>query len=122
VAFDDQIRKALDRALNGVHAHLESDLRAFAKDIIRAAAEERAAAVAQAAEAAAADVRRQAQAQLSQLRDTAQKHTDDLRRSAEAQINELKRLLENCSASTDCRPKSSQVRTLSSTPCGVRPP
>jgi hypothetical protein len=94
VAFDEQIRKALDRAMTGVRTHLESDLRAFAKDIVRAAAEERAKAMAQAADAAAADVRRQAQAQLNQLRDTAHKHAEDLRRSAEAQINELKRVLE----------------------------
>ena len=29
MSFDDQIRKALDRALNGVRTHLEADLRAL---------------------------------------------------------------------------------------------
>ena len=57
MAFDDHIRQALDRALAGARTHLESDMRALAQDIVRAAADERAKAVAQAAETAAADVR-----------------------------------------------------------------
>jgi hypothetical protein len=94
VSFDDQIRQALDRALTGARTHLESDMRALAQDIVRAAAEERTTAVAEAAEAAAADVRRHAQTQLAQLRDSAQKHGEELRRTAEIQITELKRLLD----------------------------
>ncbi len=94
MSFDDQIRKALDRALNGVRTHLEADLRAFARDIVRAAAEERATAMSQAADAASSEVRRQAQAQLVQLREAANKHSEELRRSAETQITELKRILE----------------------------
>ena len=69
-------------------------MRALAQDIVRAAADERAKAVAQAAESAAADVRRHAQTQLAQLRDSAQKHGEELRRTAEIQITELKRLLD----------------------------
>jgi hypothetical protein len=94
VSFDDQIRKALDRALTGVRGHLEADLRAFAQDLGRAAAEERTRAMKEAADAAASDVRRQAQTQLAHLRDAAQKHADELRRSADAQINELKRTID----------------------------
>jgi hypothetical protein len=69
VSFDDHIRKALDRALTGVRGHLEADLKGFAQELARAAAEERGRAVKEAADAAAADVRRQAQAQLAQFRD-----------------------------------------------------
>jgi soluble lytic murein transglycosylase len=94
VSFDDHIRKALDRALTGVRGHLEADLRAFAQDLARAAAEERHRAVKEAADAVTADVRRQAQTQLAHLREAAQKHTDELRKANEAQVNELKRTLD----------------------------
>jgi hypothetical protein len=103
VSFDDQIRNALDRALTGARTHLESDLRALAQDIVRAAADERAKAVAEAADAAAADVRRHAQTQLAQLRDSAQKHGEELRRTAEIQITELKRLLTESQRSAEQR-------------------
>jgi hypothetical protein len=101
VSFDDQLRAALDRALTGVRGHLEADLRAFAQELARAAAEERTRAMAQAAEAAAVDVRRQAQAQLAQLRETAQKHSDELRRSAEAQIADARRAADQARQSAD---------------------
>lgn len=94
MSFDDHIRTALDRALTGAREHLDADLRAFAQELARAAAEERSRAVAQAAEAAATDVRKQAQVQLTQLRDTAQKHGEELRRSAESQINDIRRALD----------------------------
>lgn len=94
MSLEDHIRKALDRALVGVRAHLESDLQAFAQDLARASAEERSRAIREAAESAAAEVRRQAQAQLSQIRDAAQKQADDLRKSSEAKIAELERALD----------------------------
>ncbi len=100
MSFDDQIRQALDRALTGARTHLESDLRALAQDIVRAAADERAKAVAQAAEAASTDVRRHAQAQLAQLREGAQKHSDELRRAADIQITELKKVLDESQRSS----------------------
>ena len=101
MSFDDHIHKALDRALAGVRGHLETDLRAFAQDLARASAEERARAVREAADAAAADVRRQAQTQIAQLREAAQKHTDELRKSSEAHVSELKRAMEEARRSTD---------------------
>ncbi|MBI4263838.1 MAG: GAF domain-containing protein [Acidobacteria bacterium] len=101
MSLDDHIRSALDRALTGVRGHLEADLRAFAQDLARAAAEERGRAVREAAEAAAADVRRQAQAQLTQFRDAAQKHADELRRTTEAQLSELKQALEETRRNAD---------------------
>lgn len=101
VSFDEDIRSALDRALAGVRDHLDADVRAFAQELVRAAADERARAVKDAAEAAAADVRRQAQAQLSQFRDIAQRHADELRRTAESQINQLKRAVEETRRTAD---------------------
>jgi hypothetical protein len=94
VSFDDQIRKALDRALTGVRPHLEADFRAFAQDVARASAEERNRAVKDAGDTAAAEVRRHAQAQLAHLREAAQKHTEALRRAADAHIDDLSRTLE----------------------------
>ena len=103
MSFDDHIRQALDRALVGARTHLESDLRALAQDIVRAAADERAKAVAEASEAAANDVRRHAQTQLAQLRDSAQKHGEEVRRTAEIQITELKKLLGDSQRASDHR-------------------
>jgi hypothetical protein len=98
VSLDDQIRQALDRALVGVRGHLESDLRAFAQDIQRAATEDRARAIGQAADAAAAEVRQKAHAQLAEIREAARRHTDELRRSSEVQISDLKRALADTGA------------------------
>lgn len=92
MSLDEHIRKALDRALTGVRGHLEADLRAFAQDLARAAADERTRAVKEAADGATADVKRQAQTQLAALRDAAQRHADELRKSSESQITELKRV------------------------------
>ena len=103
MSFDDQIRQALDRALTGARTHLESDLRALAQDIVRAAADERTRAVAEATETAAADVRRHAQTQLAQIRDGAKKHAEEIRRTAEIQINELKKLLGESQRASDQR-------------------
>lgn len=94
MTLDDQIRQLLDRALAGFRTPLESELRNFAQELLRASADERSRAVAQATDAAVAEVRHKAHAQLAQIRDAAQKHADDLRRSADAQIAELKRALE----------------------------
>ena len=94
VSLEDHLQKTLDRAVQGARAQLEADLRAFAQELARAAADERARAIKEAAEAGAAEVRRQAQVQLVHFRDAAQKHADDVRRSAEVQISELKRTLE----------------------------
>jgi len=98
---DDPIRAALDRALAGVRAPLEAELRALAQGLAKAAADERARAVAQAADAAAAEVRRQAQAQINQLRETAQKHAEDFRKSSDTQINDLKRAIEEARRATE---------------------
>ena len=111
MSFEDQIRQALDRALAGARTHLEPDMRALAQDIVRAAAAERAKAVAQAAEASAADVRRHAQTQLAQLRDSAQKHGEELRRTADIQITELKRLLDESQRASQARLAKVQIES-----------
>ena len=98
---DDSIRTALDRALAGVQGPLEAELRALAHGLAKAAAEERARAMAQAADAAAAEVRRQAQAQINQLRETAQKHAEDFRKAADTQVNDLKRAMEEARRATE---------------------
>ncbi len=91
--LDDQIRQALDRALVGVRSHLETDLRAFAQELLRAATDERTRVVSQTTEVAVAEVRQKAHAQLADIREAAQRHTDELRRSLEGQISDLKRAL-----------------------------
>jgi hypothetical protein len=101
VSLEDHLQKAVDRALHGARAQLEADLRGFAQELARAAAEERARAVKEAAETGAAEVRRQAQVQLVHFRDAAQKHADDVRRNAEAQIAELKRALDEVKQNAD---------------------
>jgi hypothetical protein len=93
VSLDDQVRQALDRALAGARSHLEADLRAFAQDLLRVAADERARAIADATHAATAEVRQKAHLQLADIRDAAERHTDDLRRSLEEQIATLRRAL-----------------------------
>jgi hypothetical protein len=93
VSLDDQIRQALDRALGGVRTHLETDLRAFAQELLRVTTDERNQSVARATEAAVAEVRQKAHTQLADIRDAAQRHTDELRRSTDAQIADLKRTL-----------------------------
>jgi hypothetical protein len=84
VSPDDQIRQALDRALAGVRSSLEPDLRALARDVIRAATDARGPAI----EAAVTEIRRKAHAQLTQIRDATEKYVEDLRRAADLQINE----------------------------------
>lgn len=93
MSLDDQIRQALDRALVGVRSHLETDLRVFAQELLRATTDERNRTVSQATEAAVAEVRQKAHAQLADIRDAAQRHSDELRRSSEAQISDLRRAL-----------------------------
>ena len=93
MSLDDQIRQALDRAVGGVRAHLETDLRAFAQELLRITTDERNRSVAHATEAAVAEVRQKAHTQLADIRDAAQRHTDELRRSSDAQIADLKRTL-----------------------------
>lgn len=93
MSLDEQVRQALDRALTGARGHLEADLRAFAQELLRAAAEDRARAIADAANAAAAEVRQKAHAQLADIRGAAERHTDDLRRSLEEQLATLRRAL-----------------------------
>jgi hypothetical protein len=101
VSFDDQIRQALDRAIAGTRGHVESDLRAFAQELLRAAAEERTRAVAQATEIASADVRHKAQAQVVEIREAAQRHTDEVRRTSEIQIADLRRALADAGAKAE---------------------
>jgi GAF domain len=98
VSLDDQVRQSLDRALAGARGQLESNLRAFAQELLRAAADERARAVAQATESAAAEVRHKAQAQVVEIREAAQRHTDEVRRSSEKQIADLRRALTEANA------------------------
>jgi hypothetical protein len=86
LAFDDQLRTALDR---------------LAQELMRAAADERGRAVSEAADAAAAEVRRQAQTQLTQFREVAQRHADELRRAADTQIAQLKGTLEQTRQAAD---------------------
>ena len=101
MSLDDQIRQALDRALAGARGHLESDLRAFAQELLRAATDERTRAVAQAAEDVAAEVRQKAQTQVVEIREAAQRHTDEVRRSADKQIADLKRALADANAKAE---------------------
>jgi hypothetical protein len=101
VSLDDQIRQALDRALAGARGHLESDLRAFAQELLRAATEERTRAIAQAADAAAAEVRHKAQTQVVEIREAAQSHTDEVRRSGERQLADLRRELADARAKAE---------------------
>jgi hypothetical protein len=101
VSLDDQIRQALDRALAGTRGHLESDLRTFAHELMRAATDERTHAVTQATETVAAEVRHKAQAQLIEIREAAQRHTDELRKSSEKQIADLRRALAEASAKAE---------------------
>lgn len=101
MSFEDQIRKALDRTVGDVRAHIEADLRAFVQELARAAAEARARAVKDAVEAAAVEVRRQAHAQLSQVnelkraldqaRDTAEQQLADIRRRAQDELDQVRR-------------------------------
>ena len=98
MSLDDQIRLALDRALAGARGHLESDLRAFAQELLRAATDERTRAIAQATESAATEVRQKAQTHLVEIREAAQRHTDEVRRSSEKQIADLKRALADANA------------------------
>jgi hypothetical protein len=86
LAFDDQLRTALDR---------------LAQELMRAAADERTRAVKEAADSAAAEVRRQAQTQLAQFREVAQRHADELRRTADAQVGQLKRALDETRQAAD---------------------
>jgi len=90
VTFDEQIGQALDKVLSSLRTHLDTDLRAFTHELVRAALEERTRAASQAAEAAAAEVRRQAEGQFAQLREAAQGQAAELRRTAEAQLHELR--------------------------------
>ena len=94
MTLDEQIRLLLDRTVQGLRSHLDSELHALLQELVRAADEERQRAVVQATEAAVSDVRHKAHAQLAQIRDAAQKHTDELRRSGELQIADLKRASE----------------------------
>lgn len=89
VSFDDHIRKALDRAFTGVREHLEADLRAFAQDLARAAAEERN----QVNELKRAfdEARRRSEQELDAARRNAQTEIDTARRSAAAEIAESRR-------------------------------
>jgi chemotaxis protein histidine kinase CheA len=116
VTFDDQIRTALDGTTASLREHLEAQLRAFAQEAARVAAEERqraveeqqqavkaasetvAAEVRAQAEVLVADVRSQAEAQVGQIRAAAQKHAEELKRAAEAQIGELRKALEELRA------------------------
>ena len=101
MSLDDQIRQALDRALAGARGHLESDLRAFAQELLRAATDERTRAVAQATESAAAEVRQKAQSQIVEIREAAQRHTDEVRRSADKQMADLRRTLTEANAKAE---------------------
>jgi hypothetical protein len=101
VSLDDQVRQALDRALAGARGHLESDLRAFAQELLRAATEERTRAIAQATETAAAEVRHKAQTQVVEIREAAQRHTDEVRRSADKQMADLRRALADAHAKAE---------------------
>ena len=95
------MRAALDRALAGARGHLESDLRAFAQELLRAATDERMRAVAQATETAATEVRQKAQSQVVEIREASQRHTDEVRRSADKQIAELRRALAEANAKAE---------------------
>lgn len=83
---DQQLRAALERLVGSLRTPIEAELRAYAEELSRVAAE-RARAAEQAAEAAAAEVRRQAQAQLAQIRDAARKQVEALRESSAAELD-----------------------------------
>jgi hypothetical protein len=101
VSLDDQVRHALDRVLTHARGHLESDLRAFAQELLAAATDERSRAVAQATDTVAAEVRHKAQAQVVEIREAAQRHTDEVRRASEKQIADLKRALADAGAKAE---------------------
>jgi hypothetical protein len=90
VISDQQLRATLERLVSSLRAPIEAELRAYADELSRVAAE-RARAAEQATEAVAAEVRRQAQAQLAQIRDAARKQVEALRESSAAELDAAKR-------------------------------
>lgn len=90
MAFEDDVRAALDRTAGALRSHIDTELRRFTDGIAAAAAAEQASAAARAAamvDAAVADVRQEMEAQLRE----AQAHVEQMdlqRQQAESQRDE----------------------------------
>lgn len=111
MTFDDHIRAALDRAANDVRGGIEKTFTAFAQEVTRAGAEERAQLSAQAsrttveARAQVEDARRQTQdahRQIEEARRQAgdmRRHAEEATRRNEARVAELKKAIDELRAS-----------------------
>ena len=90
-ALDDQLREAVNRALESIRGRLESELGSCQDEVLRAT-QEATRAAAEAAESATAEVRRDAESQLAEMRESAARDAEERARLS-AEIEDLQRLL-----------------------------
>jgi hypothetical protein len=86
-AFDEHVHDALNRALDSLKGHVESDLAAFREELSRAAEDERIRLASQ-AEAAAAETDRRTERQLVQWREAAAKEAEEREREIDARVRQ----------------------------------
>jgi len=87
-AFDDHVHDALNRTLEGMRAHLESDIAACRDDLFRAVADASSRAEAQAKETASADAQRDVERQLTEWREAAAREAEERDRDLDARIRQ----------------------------------
>jgi hypothetical protein len=87
-AFDDHVHDALNRALEGMRAHFESDIAACRDDLLRAAADASRRVEAQAKETASADAQRDVERQLTEWREVATRDAEERARDIDARVRQ----------------------------------
>jgi uncharacterized coiled-coil DUF342 family protein len=93
-ALDDQIRETVNRLLDSLRGHLDTELGASRDELIQAARDEGARIAAEAAEAATAVARREAEQQLTEMRESVVRDAEEQRRQLSAEIEDLQRRLD----------------------------
>ena len=92
-ALDDQIRETVNRALDSLRGHLESELGSCQDELAHVAQEASARIGAEAAEYATAEARREAEQQIAEIREAAARDSDEQRARLTDEIEDLRRRL-----------------------------